>query len=635
MKVANVSGIIESYAGVPSDSVAVGAAYFLRPSGQLYFRNTVVATGVAKAAGDWDNNYYFVTYVTSAGAVYRYGAGDASQAGKTWGPIQYSGIPSLSYPTPLGSGFSLTGSGELFSANTKIASGVFSAFVQGRFYENEVCYFNDASGAKVANIGGVIEAYAGLPADAVAVGAAYFLRPSGQLYFRNNVIATGVAKAMGDWDNNYYFVTYVTSAGAVYRYGVGDRSDAGKTWGPIQWTAVPGSSTPVGHAFVLAPSGDLYYGNDKIASNISSASGWALNTWKGQASLIAKDGTTRMFLDDGSRSFTNLTTNFAGATALVAGYFLKADGTLFYQDSQVATGVQAAQGNIKDAAKASIVLKNGVVEQATGTSLSAPYPAVPVKPSPVGHAFVLAPSGDLYYANDKIASNISSASGWTLNTWKGQASMIAKDGTARMFLDDGSRTFTNLTTNFAGATALVGGYFFTSDGKVFYQDTQVATGVQAAQGNIKDAAKASIVLSNGLAEQANGSSVVATFAVIANRPKAVGGGFCLTPGGNLYYGSSQVLSSVASAVGWGAAGTPICSALGTDGKVRKIQWSNGSASTTTLSTDFSGALVLGGGYILAASGALYLGDTAVETQAITAQGTQGSTSIASYTKYAC
>jgi len=643
MKVANTGGVIEAYAGVPNDAVAVGAAYFLRPTGQLYFRNNVVATGVATASGDWDNGYYKVAYVLPTGVAYRYAVADGSfnpsTAGQTSGPNLTQNVPVLSYPTPLGSGFFLTGSGDLYFQNSKMATGVLSAFVQGRYYENEVCYFNDASNVYVANNGGVIETYAGIPVDAVAVGAAYFLRPSGELYFRNTVVATGVAKAAGDWDNGSYRVTYVTSAGVAYRYAVADGSfnpsAAGQTSGPDLIANVPASSTPVGHAFLLAPSGDLYYGSRKIASGIASASGWALNTWRAQACMVGTNGVAQMFLDDGSFHTTTLTTNFSGAKALVAGYFLKPDGSLYYQDSQVATGVQVAQGNIKDTPIASIVLKTGVSEQAVGASVSGTFPSVPVRPVPVGHAFLLAPSGDLYYGSTKIASGIASASGWALNTWRAQACMVGTNGVAQMFLDDGSFHTTTLTTNFTRAVALVAGYFLRPDGSLYYQDSQVTTGVQTAQGNIKDTAIASIVLTNGLAQQAVGASVNATFTVVSNRPAALGGGFCLTPGGNLYYVSSKVLSGVRKASGWCAAGTPTSTALGTDGKVRQVKWVNGSASTTTYTTDFSGAFVLRGGYVLSSTGALYLGDTAVDSKVITAQGDAGTTSSASYTKYAC
>ncbi|WP_424468059.1 hypothetical protein [Pseudoclavibacter helvolus] len=114
-----------SYPSVPLGSTAVGWNTFLSASGDLYYQNTVVATGVVSATAqhtvtDSGQASDKITWVTAAGvgasAVYGFGAGSVTYA-TNFGPnakvVGYEGI--------------LTQSEELWHGDTLVDTGVLSA----------------------------------------------------------------------------------------------------------------------------------------------------------------------------------------------------------------------------------------------------------------------------------------------------------------------------------------------------------------------------------------------------------------------------------------------------------------------------------------------------------------------------
>jgi hypothetical protein len=189
---------------MPSDAVSVGAGYFLTPSGDLYYKGTLFASGVASANGltnqNPDGGYNWCQYVLKTG-----GAINVQGAPGGGTPTQWESWSVPADAVSVGAGYFLTQSGDLYYKDTKFASGVASAnglTNPGNGY-NWCQYVLKTGGAinvKGDPAGGTPtqwESWSSVPADAVSVGAGYFLTPSGALYYKDTKFASNVTSATG------------------------------------------------------------------------------------------------------------------------------------------------------------------------------------------------------------------------------------------------------------------------------------------------------------------------------------------------------------------------------------------------------------------------------------------------------
>ena len=624
---ANYGSITGSYGPIPLTAKAVGADYFLTSSGDLYFRDTKIDSGVSSAVGLEQSKYWSVTYTDSSGIA---AASSRSAAGQTLsGKATYPATPAMTPPQPLGAGYFLTGGGDLYFGNSKVSSGVLSASTFASWDEWLAVSFNTAAGTYRANYGSITGSYGPIPLTAKAVGADYFLTSSGDLYFRDTKIDSGVSSAVGLEQSKYWSVTYTDSSGIA---AASSRSAAGQTLSDkATYPATPANAVAVGCGFFLTAGGELWRGETRLLSDVVSAVAWVESEWMARVSVLGKDGKVRIM--KGSVVDYTLTPSFTGATLLRGGYVLTAAGDLYNNSTLVASGVLSAQGHAKDSQTASLVLADGTAKRATGPTVDTTYTAVPRRTVAVGCGFFLTAGGELWRGETRLLSDVVSAVAWVESEWMARVSVLGKDGKVRIM--KGSVVDYTLTPSFTGATLLRGGYVLTAAGDLYNNSTLVASGVLSAQGHAKDSQTASLVLADGTAKRATGPTVDTIYNAIVNRVMSVGGGFAVTPTGELYFDGTRVATSVKQARGWISSGSvPSASALGTDGKVRRISWS-GSATTSTLSTDFTGATVLRGGYILSSTGVLFYNDAQVSTGVFLAEGYQRSDSTASFTKYDC
>lgn len=628
---ANNGALTAGYGAIPLTAKSVGADYYLTPEGGLYFRDAKIADGVTSAVGVERELYWSVNYIDASGAARSSARTGDDKNFYDWGVA--TAVPTGSPAKALGGGYFLTGGGDLYFGDTKVWSGVLSATMYASWNEWYAVSFNTAAGTYRANNGGLTGAFGAIPLTARSVGADYFLTPSGDLYFRDKVIASGVTSAVGVEREQYWSVNYMDSTGAARSSArTGDDKNF-YDWGVA--ASVPSNAVSVGAGYWLTPGGDLYYGNTKVLTGIIKATGWIRTEWQPRATALGTDGKVRLLVGkDVSSTFAG---SFTGGTPLRAGYALSAAGDLYYGDALVASGVVSAEGYEKDSAVVSIVFKDGTAKRAAGASIDATFVQVPYRTTSVGAGYWLTPGGDLYYANAMVLSGVVAATAWIRSEWQPRATVLGLDGKVRLFV--GKNMSSTFASSFVGGRVLRGGYALSSSGDLYYGDTLVSAGVYAAQGWEKDSAIASIVLTDGTTQRATGATIDATYTAIANRVVSVGGGFALTPTGDLYFDGTKVVGQVKSARGWIASGTvPSASALGTDGKVRRISWStsgSGSATTSTLSPDFTGGIVLRGGYVLSANGVLYHNDSQVSTGVMLAEGYQRSDSTASFMKYDC
>ncbi|KTR94326.1 hypothetical protein NS220_09260 [Microbacterium testaceum] len=612
--IANNGSIVASFGPVPTSAMAVGSYYFLTPGGDLYYKGTRTATGVVSASGTERERADYVDYVDSNG-VARY-----QQGGVDKGTFS---VPAVSYATPLGGSYFLMGDGELWYQNTRISTQVRSAYTYATWDDWIAVSFVDAAGTgRRAQWNSVVDSYTGVPAGATSVGADYYLTSGGDLYYRGTKVTSNVTSAVGSWRDNHFTAMYMDNAG-VLRFVQETTISASTTQFPV-------GSVSLGAGYVLTPSGDFYSGSTKKLTGIASGVGWIKSTWMPQANVVGKDGKVYYFDID---TATTRTTAFSNPQALVGGFVLSS-GSLYLGDTLVTTNVRAAQGQQKDDATSSIVYTDGSLTYSSNANLaSGKLTGINTRPIAVGGSYFLTPSGDLYYNGKKLASGICSAAGWIASTWSPQAIALALDGSVRRIDIDNATT---LTVTAPGGTITRGGYVLTTAGALSLGNTAVTTGVATAQGTQKDDSYASIVFSDATVKGATNTTLSGTYTNVANRPVVVGCGFALTPTGSLYFDSTNVLDNITDAVGWAAAGsTPRASALGKDGKMRQVTWSNNAASTTTLSADFSGSRALGGGYSLTTAGALYYGDTQTTTGVSLAQGAQRTDGVASFVQIGC
>jgi hypothetical protein len=177
------------------------------------------------------------------------------------------------------------------------------------------------------------------------VGGGFFLTPNGDLYYGNNVVATGVATATDAVEGNISYGEYTLLNGS------GGYQLAGSSNGtaPINntWSKVPAGSVSVGGGYFLSPTGDLYYGDNVVASGVASAKGSVEGTGSyGEYTLKSGSGAYQVLgFNNGTWQANNTWSAVPpGSTPVGGGYFLTPSGTLYYGNTVVASGVTSATG---------------------------------------------------------------------------------------------------------------------------------------------------------------------------------------------------------------------------------------------------------------------------------------------------
>jgi hypothetical protein len=257
-----LNGTTVSYANVPPGSEAIGDSAFLAPNGDLYFGNNVVATGVSAAGVPirYSNDTAIVSFISSTGV--------ASRWVQSTGQIQtFPSVPQGS--TPIGDTGFLAPNGDLYFGNTLIATGALSAGVPVR-KANDSSWMSYISSAGVASRWNSAtqqtETYPNVPSGSVAIGDATFRAPNGDLWFGNNRYATGTLSAGAPIRNSVdgTYSSFISSTGVASRWN----SITGQTQ---TFPNVPSDAVPIGDNAFLTPGGELWMGNSRVATNVSSA----------------------------------------------------------------------------------------------------------------------------------------------------------------------------------------------------------------------------------------------------------------------------------------------------------------------------------------------------------------------------
>ncbi|SMH29914.1 hypothetical protein SAMN06295885_0362 [Rathayibacter oskolensis] len=251
-------------------------------------------------------------------------------------------------------------------------------------------------------------AYTSVPLGSTALGTGIYLAPNGELWLRNRLLATGVTSAAEEnRANGDNIVSYSTATGS-YNFNVSQNPNAS------QAPSVPAGSTTVGLNTFLAPNGDLYYGNGKIASNVTSAHTETVGNNPASTRVSYMDASGAHTYNTTNGNVTNFTQVPADAEAVGMGLFLTPSGALYFGDTVVkssgvtSASIQRVGANSTDT-RISYVDGTGAYGYNPTNGNTFPYVNVPAGSTAVGTATFLAPNGDLYKGDKLIAKNVSSA----------------------------------------------------------------------------------------------------------------------------------------------------------------------------------------------------------------------------------
>ena len=262
------SGASGSWTSVPATAKPIGGWKFFLDGTDIYYGNTIVATGVSAAVGGSGNVVDHVNYIQNGTA-------------RTWsnpgGDVAFSQIPPNATPLK-GSGTFLAGT-DLYFGDALIASHV-SAATAVSAYDAEILtyiqngvakgysYFADEMSLSTwsETMWSGYTTWPTLPSTATPVGGAGFFLAGTNLYYRESLIATGVARAVGSSGNGADYVNFVQN-GVVSTWAKPYQSVGEVTTFP----GVPSDATLLDAQGTFLSGTDLYLRNSRLASGVTGA----------------------------------------------------------------------------------------------------------------------------------------------------------------------------------------------------------------------------------------------------------------------------------------------------------------------------------------------------------------------------
>lgn len=541
-----------NFSSIPAEGTrAVGNNYFLTSAGDLYYKTAVVASGVMSAVGyRGDDAKDHVNYVTSSdGIAHAKNQGDA-------GSYNFTNV--VPWSTPVGHGYFLSSSGYLYYADTLVSTNVYSARGYGAGAGTDRVGFTYADTLTVQKKQGGDSSdwkFYNVPASNTrTVGQGYYLASDGGLYYGNELVASGVQDAIGyvggDGDD---YVSYVSASDGVARQKHKNDTTFWSYTNVVPW------SRPVGNGYFLSSSGYLYYGDTRVATDVSTARGYLgqdLLDYVGYTALSDGVAHAKQAASPSRWNFNNVV---PWSKPVGDGYFLSTSGYLYFGDTLVLTGVASAQG-IRGTDGYSYVSyvtqSDGIARLKRQTDSSAwSYTNVVPWSNPVGAGYYLSSSGNLYYQNTLVASGVLSAAGYKNLAGVDRVDYIIWTNPMVRQIQQGNGSYWSFASiPPIGTRPLGNSYYLTRSGELYHENTLVASGVQDALGRLGSDGLDYIdyvLVSDGVPRtkrQADSSSWSFTNAVPWSYP--VGDGYFLSSSGSLYFGNTAAATNVASARGY-------------------------------------------------------------------------------------
>jgi len=233
---------------------------------------------------------------------------------------------------------------------------------------------------------------------------------------------------------------------------------------------VPGGSTPIGGGFYRSPTGDVYLNNGAIVATGSAAGAVGGYDPEGGSYLqYTKNGAAFQYNAVGSA--TTPWTLPTGATPVGGGFWLTADGDVYFEDRLIRSGVAEAVGNWTAATSGFVGItdRSGATGQYNKVGGYFAVPA-PTGSRPVGGGFYLAPNGDIYTNTGVLAATGTSSAIGDYTVTSGGFVGFIKEGIAFQYNTVGSQTFAPAIPS---GTVPVGGGFYLAPNGDLYSNTGV------------------------------------------------------------------------------------------------------------------------------------------------------------------
>lgn len=251
-----------SFPTVPPGSTAIGDTLFLSPDGDLRWGDLLLASGVTSAGvpARLSLDDMVVPFISSSGVASRWRSATGQVQTFLNVPAGSIAIGDTTFQAP---------NGDLWMGNTRFATGALSVGVPFRSTANDsYTSFISSSGIASRWQAGTNQTitFPNVPAGSVVIGDNAFQAPNGDLWFGNTLVATGAIAAgvPARTSDNAVYVSYISSSGIASRW----EASTNQT---ITFPNVPSDAIPVGDNSFLTPGGDLWVGNNLVATEVSSA----------------------------------------------------------------------------------------------------------------------------------------------------------------------------------------------------------------------------------------------------------------------------------------------------------------------------------------------------------------------------
>lgn len=527
------------YSNIPAGAVPVGAKYFLSSAGDLYFDSKLAIAGVDKATG----------WCSSGGDLYcdvRLKSGAALRM--HWENIDLMLSPLPEGAVPIGASYFFDAANqELYYKGKLLVSGVVNAvgwhFVNQGDYADYVTTGGQAFRAMWDNRRE--RTYPAIPANATSLGCGYFLA-DGVLHWRESVVARNVTAAVARSDRDNTTADFQLASGASAR-ARDERIE--RTYSPM-----PNDAAAVGADYFLTPGGELYWQGRLIATDVISATGWYFRLSGTHCSYVTRDGVGYEATDERPRELT-FQAPVPFTRALTAGYYMTADGTLYWHTDRVNLQIEKLSTWADDFnTHADVRTVDGKLYRLWDSGVERTYGSMPADAVPIGVNYFLSPSGTLYFDGNVLATGVVDAIGYyDMAARRERADYRSADGLYRRTERD-----TAVNKTYAGVPSdseMLGyGYFRPSAGVVWFEGSQVATGVASVGAwSDNDNFYAAYRTAGGGAFRAKGATPNERTWIAGNTPfgaTLVASRFALDSAGVLWFDGQSVTTGVTRALGW-------------------------------------------------------------------------------------
>jgi hypothetical protein len=348
---------------------------------------SVTVNGVATAGTG-------VTTTLSGGYTFAGGATSYAGVSDTSGKVT---LPAINVPA----------SGGTSSVTAATGSTNSSATVQGAANSTAKTWYTSASSAG---------SYSNVPVGSTPVGWLTFLAPNGDLYYNNTRIDTNVTSAVTDHTepgSGYQrdFISLVSNGTAKTYY-------SSQSGAPNAWNGIPTGSKAIGWVTWLAPNGDLYYGGNVLAQNVTSATADHRENGTGYSRdflSFVSNGKAYVWYSGsaGIEAKANVPT---GSKAVGWLTFLAPNGDLYYNNTLLDTNVTSARNDHTEPGSGYqrdfiSLVSNGTAKAYYSSQSGGPtaWSGIPTGSTAIGWATWLAPNGNLYYNGGLLAKNVAYA----------------------------------------------------------------------------------------------------------------------------------------------------------------------------------------------------------------------------------